>query len=289
MDEAAARAKAAQQEVNSRLPELKPCFIAGTRVLTPAGTLPIEDLRRGALVLAADPQTPGSGLRACAVVELLSGTADRLCHLTIAGDTISATSNHPFYVVGRGWVPACALRQGDPLISAEGETVLLQGFRQEQLPEPVPTFNLRVSDVPTYFVGISTPVLVHNGGNYDRVLWWVLDKKAGGRPTDVDGISLWKTENAADVVDLFKVRRGIELRGSKDPHTAFTPEELAKNGITVENTAGNGPLNGRLQHGSARPADAPPGDLAATDIQRTADRINGSTKAETATPKSMGC
>ncbi len=288
-DEAAARAKAAQQEVNSRLPGLKPCFTAGTRVLTPAGTLPIEDLRRGALVLAADPQAPGSGLQACAVIELLSGTADRLCHLTIAGDVISATLNHPFYVVGRGWVPASALRQGDLLMSAEWETVLLHGVRQEQLPEPVPTFNLRVSDVPTYFVGISTPVLVHNEGNYDRTLWWVLDKKAGFRPTDVDGISLWKTENAADVVDLFKIRRGIEARGSKDPHTAFTPEELAKNGITVENTAGNGPMNGRLQHGSARPADAPPGDLSATDIQRTADGINGSTKAETATPKSMGC
>jgi hypothetical protein len=250
--------------------------------------VPIENLRRGDLVLAADPQNPETRLQACEVLEVLSGAADRLCHLTIAGETISATLNHRFYVVGPGWTRASALRQGDPLLSPDGETVLLQGIRLEQLPEPVPTFNLRVSQVPTYFVGISTPVLVHNGGDYNRILWWVLDKKAGFRPTDVDGISLWQTTTPADVVDLFKIRSGVELRGSKDPHIAFTPEELASKGIIVENTPGNGPMNGRLQHGSARPADAPPGDLAATDIQRTADGINSSTKAETATPKSMG-
>jgi hypothetical protein len=152
------------------------------------------------------------------------------------------------------------------------------------------TFNLRVAEISTYFVGNELPVLVHNTNpDWNRPLWWLFGKKANFRPTDTDGVSMRKTMNEADVIDLFKVRKGIEGRSAADPHQAYTEEELLAKGIKVENTPGDGPLEGRLQHGSARPVDASSGPLESKDIQKAVNGLNNSAPVEKTTPKSMGC
>ena len=40
--------------------------------------------------------------------------------LHVGGRVIQTTAEHPFYVVGRGWVPAGHLQPGDWLVSHEG-------------------------------------------------------------------------------------------------------------------------------------------------------------------------
>ena len=72
------------------------------------------------------------------------------------------TFNHPFYVVGKGWIPAASLEIGDCLRTPEGETVTVTDLFANGDIEPV--FNLRVGDNHTYFVAATAGefVLVHN-------------------------------------------------------------------------------------------------------------------------------
>jgi hypothetical protein len=202
-------------------------------------------------------------------------------------------------VIDHGWVAARDLAEGDVLRTAAGGLAAIAAITDEHAAEDVATFNFHVAQVSTYFVGAGTSVLVHNANpNFERTLWWLFASKAKFRAGDHDGVSLWRTENEQDVKDMFKIRKNLVERPSGDPHSGFTPEELASHGIEVEVTPGDGPMAGRLTHGSARPAAPEPSDLAPDQgpnrlseagIRRAVDGINRSTVAEKATPKSMGC
>ena len=48
--------------------------------------------------------------------------------------------------------------------------------------------------------------------NWNQPHWWLFGKTARGRSSDVDGISMWKTESAADVADMFKIRNNIDQK-----------------------------------------------------------------------------
>lgn len=75
--------------------------------------------------------------------------------------------------------------------------------------------------------------------------------------------------------------------------------ERTVGGGTSGETPGNGTMAGRLQHGSARPANPEPSDLAATPeepnalssngIQKAVDGVNSTTVTEKMTPAKMGC
>ena len=80
---------------------------------------------------------------------------------TSDGETIDTTTNHPFYVEGRGWIAAGDLEIGDTLVTADGDEVEVTDLELEKLAEPVLVYNLEVEDFHTYFVG-EYGVLVHN-------------------------------------------------------------------------------------------------------------------------------
>ena len=74
---------------------------------------------------------------------------------------IDTTSNHPFYVIGKGWVTAGELEVGDEVYRLDGSTAVVTGSELERLTESIKVYNLEVEDYHTYFVG-DVPVLVHN-------------------------------------------------------------------------------------------------------------------------------
>ncbi len=286
--QAEARVAQALQEARSRLPGLKPCFVSGTPVLTPDGPIAIEELQPGGQVMAMDPEVPDT-LCAARILEVLRGGATELVHLSIDGEPVTTTRNHRFFVLGSGWVQARDLSPGDLLVTPDGK-IAVQKIENQQFPETRATFNLHIANQSTFLVGLKDYVLVHNSDpDFNRTLWWLFGEKAGFRPTDTDGVSMWKTESAEDVNDFFKVRKSIYGQGSNSKHSSFTPEELAANGIKIDPTPGHGPLAGRLQHGSARPTGAPAGDLDNAAIKEAVDGINKTAVAVKATPKSVGC
>ena len=76
-------------------------------------------------------------------------------------ETIDSTPEHPFYVEGKGWVNASALRAGMVVWLADGTKAIIQDVWVEYLAEAVAVFNFKVEDFHTYFIGYSG-VLVHN-------------------------------------------------------------------------------------------------------------------------------
>ena len=86
---------------------------------------------------------------------------DDILHLYTSCGDIDTTTNHPFYVIDRGWVAAGDLVEGDEIYLLDGSTAVITGSELEKLTEPIKVYNFEVEDFHTYFVGESS-VLVHN-------------------------------------------------------------------------------------------------------------------------------
>ena len=77
--------------------------------------------------------------------------------------TIRSTTEHPYWVQGRGWVPAGKLRVGDELSGSEGERLVVSGHEVRQ--EHAKHYNFEVEGFHTYFVSetkTDPAVWVHN-------------------------------------------------------------------------------------------------------------------------------
>ncbi len=86
---------------------------------------------------------------------------EEVLHLETTEGDIDTTTNHPFYVINKGWVAAGDLKSGDEVYNLDGSTAVVIDSELEKLDEPVLVYNLEVEDFHTYFVGYE-PVLVHN-------------------------------------------------------------------------------------------------------------------------------
>ena len=135
------------------------CFVAGTSVASAAGVVAIENVQAGDKVWSEDPDTGTKELKE--VVRTFVNETDKLVHVTIEGETIDCTPEHPFYSPVKGWTEAIQLRAGDILCTVNGDYVVVEQVQHEILETPVQVFNFEVSDFHTYFVG-TVPVLVHN-------------------------------------------------------------------------------------------------------------------------------
>ena len=132
-------------------------FSVDTLVATEAGTTPIGDLRVGDHVLAFDQATGSTG--SYAVTAVLVHIDPILIHLTIAGERIETTPEHPFYVLLRGWVPAGEVHRDDRVRTVNGNYGAVQRVTVEQRSQAM--YNLTIATAHTFFVGRGR-WLVHN-------------------------------------------------------------------------------------------------------------------------------
>lgn len=135
------------------------CFVAGTLVLTVAGYTAIENIRVGDKVISTDPDTMETVEKT--VLETYIHETTEVVHLTVNGEVITSTLDHPFYVQDAGFVGAGDLYIGDKLLDAEGNTLALEDTKVETLAEPVKVYNFKVEDFHTYHVG-QVSAWVHN-------------------------------------------------------------------------------------------------------------------------------
>ncbi|MFG2880679.1 RHS repeat-associated core domain-containing protein, partial [Streptomyces sp. NPDC048337] len=146
-------------------------FVPGTQVLMADGsTKPIEDVRIGDSVRAADPETGESGSET--VAGEINGHGDKkLVRVTIDLDgdkgtaeaSVTATAGHPFWVEELAeWVDATDLTKGEWLKTGSGAYVQVSAVERWTSPSTT-VHNLTVSNLHTYYVlAEDTPVLVHN-------------------------------------------------------------------------------------------------------------------------------
>jgi hypothetical protein len=82
-------------------------------------------------------------------------------------DEIFTTSDHPFFVEGKGWVKVDALEAGDQFISANDDAsgaLFVKSITQEGY--AATAYNLTVANAHTFFVGDHS-VWVHNQSSHD--------------------------------------------------------------------------------------------------------------------------
>jgi hypothetical protein len=147
-------------------------------------TKPIETIQPGEKVWACDPTTGAWSAREVLQRFEHDYNGDMVA-LTVAGERIEATGNHPFWVVsgdgldsrpaaqhvpaaeqqlawmsGKGrWVDARHLQPGDVLLIRNGQMATVEQTQARQAEQKV--YNLQVADVHTYAV-TDAGVVVHN-------------------------------------------------------------------------------------------------------------------------------
>ena len=130
------------------------CLVAGTKVLTECGEVPIELIPTGMLV-----HTRG-GLKKV-LCSFMSSPAEETWELvTESGHVLRGTGNHPV-MTGDGWVPLeqCGLHKFvyTTAVGEDPSESAIESVRRTGLVEPV--YNLTVEDTPEFF---ANSVLVHN-------------------------------------------------------------------------------------------------------------------------------
>ena len=137
------------------------CFVAGTMILTASGLVAIENIKAGDKVISTDPETFETAEKT--VLETYIREVTTLVHLTVNGEEIVTTVDHPFYVKNQGFIKAGELIVGDELLDINGNVLLVENFDVELTDKPVKVYNFEVEDFHTYHVG-RLGVLVHNAG-----------------------------------------------------------------------------------------------------------------------------
>ena len=95
------------------------------------------------------------------ILETYAHEVDETYIVTIDGESIEATAEHPFYNSDGEEVQAKDLKEGDELAIADGDTATVDSVECIHHDEPVMVYNIAVCDSHTYFVG-ENHVLVHN-------------------------------------------------------------------------------------------------------------------------------
>ena len=135
------------------------CFAAGTKISTKDGFKNIEHIKAGDYVWSENPETHEKALKK--VKKIFVREKDSIVRLSINGEAIRTTAEHPFYVEGQGFTEAKALNIGDKVRLKSGETAEVTGIEEEHLKEPIKVYNFEVEDLHTYYVS-EQQVLVHN-------------------------------------------------------------------------------------------------------------------------------
>ena len=134
------------------------CFDGDTPVATETGSRRIDEIRAGDRVWSYNVETGERALKE--VKEVLVRENDKLLHIETSRGAVDATTSHPFYVVGKGWVAAGDLAVGDGIQAISGDAGIVTGLELEKLDKPISVYNLDVEDFHSYFV--AGGVLVHN-------------------------------------------------------------------------------------------------------------------------------
>ncbi len=135
-------------------------FSADTLIATPEGDKPISEIEVGDVILAYSEATEEVDIYHVSATH--NQRHDSTLDITIDGETLHTTDEHPFYVVRddeEQWVQAKHLHIGDSVLSGLGETGTVEDIII--IDQPQTMYNLTVALVATYMVGDGQWV-VHN-------------------------------------------------------------------------------------------------------------------------------
>jgi RHS repeat-associated protein len=135
----------------------KACFTAGTKISKMDNKVAIEDIKIGDLVWGYDEYTGEKALHR--VVNIFHLSTKLLVILKIGNEIIETTADHPFWVIGKGWIEGGNLQVGDMLMTLKGKSLRIDSINYVRGNFPV--YNFEVEGIHTYYVS-DLEILVHN-------------------------------------------------------------------------------------------------------------------------------
>lgn len=207
------------------------CFVAGTEVLTDEGEKPIEEIEVGDKVLSKDDET---GEIAYKEVEwLFQREVDETYNITVGSEVITTTDEHPFWIVGKGWVESKNLVVGDVLTTSDGKELAIEKIEVKK--EHMTVYNFKVKDFHTYFVS-NLGIWTHNACSTPNTTtkWDIktgadkkIDYKFNGSTVSAyrdPKTGLWWAKDTTGHADsAFKVFK--EAKGGKELHWVADADE----------------------------------------------------------------
>lgn len=137
------------------------CFTLNTKVKTDDGEKDIQDVKIGDKVLAKDEET---GEQAFKEVEwLFERKVSEIYEIHVGKEILQTTDEHPFWVVGEGWVEAKNLKAGDQLENDHGDTLTISKVLIKKKNTTV--YNFKVKDYHTYYVS-GLNIYTHNSCDF---------------------------------------------------------------------------------------------------------------------------
>jgi hypothetical protein len=195
------------------------CFVAGTSVHTELGAVSIENIQVGDLVWAMDFLEQKPVLRA--VLRTFKNLNFEVLDVLVRSQekelAIGATTEHPFWVLGKGWTPAQKLVPGDQVQTIDNTVVVVTQVTNSGRRED--TYNFEVDELHNYF--IDGGLLVHNNSDGSGQS----PKGKGALPRvqlSVEDIERHFAENRSSSPDVLKGHEEV-----RDP-TGFDPEFQAQ-------------------------------------------------------------
>ena len=140
------------------------CFVAGTDVLLADGSSKrIEDIETDDEVLAYSSETNKTEKRR--IVRTYVHEDKPTYDVVVEdGEKVTATSEHPFMVEGKGYTPVDELEKGDLLVRSDGSTIAVHSV--DATGEVATVHNFEVEGLHNYFVDTGHHwLLVHNDCN----------------------------------------------------------------------------------------------------------------------------
>ena len=214
------------------------CFIAGTPVECESGSVAIEDITPGMRVWSRGEFDAEGAVELKVVEEVFERFASVMRVRLTGGAEFGTTHEHPFWVVGKGWVVARELAAGDKLVGRDGGEVAVECV--EETGEWARVYNFRVADHHTYFVGRQewgVSVWTHNTttciGRMEDLAKYADDAsvdtwaKSGRIPGPGDLPVTW-AENERWLYERFL--RGDDFAIATDPATL--PSETIRSGLS---------------------------------------------------------
>jgi RHS repeat-associated protein len=141
------------------------CFIAGTIIMTDAGEKPIENIKPGDKVWTYNIESGAQEL--AEVPNNFSRSAQDFVRLYFAGDSVTCTLEHPFYV-DKDWAAAERLKAGDSLFCYGGAKLAIDSVYKFHTDTATAVYNLEAAGNHNYYVA-KTKVLAHNCENISKV------------------------------------------------------------------------------------------------------------------------
>ncbi|MCA9940053.1 MAG: hypothetical protein KC418_15540 [Anaerolineales bacterium] len=187
-------------------------FSGDTMVVTEDGLVAISEVESWDKVLAYNEETGEIGYYP--VVAVWEHLDPIIVTLTIDGEEIETTPEHPFYTAAGNWLPAAHLHIGDEIRTAAWGTGTVEAIHFAVAPQPM--YNFTVATAHTYFVG-EGQWLVHNVCGNKGIFDQLIDQGFANSDDAMEMALDFVGDYDEIATDVFRSKQAIGIDASGNP------------------------------------------------------------------------